>query len=108
MVTQIRSELKSTETSEFAVNLSVICWSSAMFARGHGQASDVIIEPALVKWSTAIVPCHPHAYGAAGISVISSCACHVTLHPEFVRGYATFDTLLIIWLYGIHNCQIIQ
>ena len=33
-------------------------------------------------------------------ALCSSCACHVTLHTDFVCEYATFDTLLtIIYLY---------
>ena len=27
----------------------------------------------------------------------SSLACHITFHTDFVHGYATFDTLLIIY-----------
>ena len=62
--------------------------------RGRGQASDVIVEPALVQPSIRADLAPMERQDSASFS---SHACHVTLHTDFVRGYATFDTLLIIY-----------
>ena len=61
--------------------------SSATFAMGRGQSSDVIIEVVLQLCSQTSILAAMEQH--AGFSVISSRACHVTVH-----GYAMFDTVL--------------
>ena len=65
--------------------------SSAYVCEGRGQASDVIVEPALVQPSIRANRLPMEGQDSASFS---SRACHVTLYTDFVRGYATFDTLL--------------
>ena len=62
-----------------------------MFARGRGQASDVIVEPAIVQPSIRADSAPMEQQDSASFS---SCVCHVTLYTDYVCGYATFKTLL--------------
>ena len=68
--------------------------SSAMLARGHGQASDDIVEPALVQPSIRGDRVPMQWQDSASFS---SHACYDTIYTDIVRGYATFDNLLIIY-----------
>ena len=62
--------------------------SSATFARGRGQVSDIIVKPVLVQLSIN-ADSAPMEHSDFSVILVS---CY--FHTDFVRGFATFDTLL--------------